>query len=95
MLEKTGWIILVKLWHVLRLHDLLLSFLRLLVDLKETRVLRQKLTFEVKLQVNIRAIIFSDKILQIKSIESVFVLYLDRVCPSSAILSRPLFLFRC
>ena len=64
MLEKTGWVRFIKLWHFLRFNKLLVTiFLSLLDDLIEASVLRHKFALEVKLKVNIDTIILLNQFL--------------------------------
>lgn len=69
MLKKTSTVVFIKLGHVLRLDKLFFAvFHGLLLDLVETSIGGQKFPFEVELNVDITAIVFSYEIAQVKCI---------------------------
>jgi len=66
MLEQARRIILIKLGHVLRLDNLLfLLLVGLLVHLEEACILRQLLSLEIELQVDVCAVVLADQVIQV------------------------------
>ena len=89
MLEETGRVGLVQLWHFLRLNELLLAvFLCLLDDLVEARILRHEFALEVKLKINVDSIILLDKLVKVQCINQSLIL--DLIL-HAAVLSCPPF----